>query len=68
MGGLSDDVVSGASAPFPLPSLKLVFAFNGSMPLKEMIPEATSNCLLSLSFVSFFFDDQSEMISSLFYL
>lgn len=30
----------------------LVFAFNGSMPLREMIPEATFNCLFSLSFLS----------------
>lgn len=57
VGGLSDDVVSGASAPFffffffPLPSLMLRFcAFNGSMPLAEKTPEATFNCLFSLSF------------------
>lgn len=47
-------VVSSASAPFSVLSLKLVFAFSGSMPLNEMIPEAASICLF-LSFLFFFF-------------
>lgn len=54
MGGLCDNVVSSASAPFSVLSLKLVFAFSGSMPLNEMIPEAASICLF-LSFLFFFF-------------
>lgn len=54
VGGLCDNVVSSASAPFSVLSLKLVFAFSGSMPLNEMIPEAASICLF-LAFLFFFF-------------